>query len=72
MIIHAIRIGEDSASVIIKTSDSEIGTSEEIFAANEITMINYWGTWCFFCVKELGELAKSDGAAEFIERLIKE
>ncbi len=32
-------------------------TSEEIFAANEITMINYWGTWCFFCVKELGELA---------------
>ena len=32
-------------------------TSEELFAANEITMINYWGTWCYYCVQELGELA---------------
>ncbi|MDO5702839.1 MAG: redoxin domain-containing protein, partial [Lachnospiraceae bacterium] len=33
-------------------------TSEEIFGQNEITMINYWGTWCHYCVEEMEELAK--------------
>ncbi len=33
-------------------------TSEELFASNEITMINYWGTWCHFCVEEMAELAQ--------------
>ena len=32
-------------------------TSEELFAQNEITMINYWGTWCHNCVDEMAELA---------------
>ena len=31
-------------------------TSEELFAGNEITMINYWGTWCGNCVGELAAL----------------
>ena len=31
-------------------------TSEELFARNEITMINYWGTWCSPCRGELAEL----------------
>lgn len=33
-------------------------TSDELFGNNEITMINYWGTWCHFCVEEMPELAK--------------
>ena len=33
-------------------------TSEELFAQNEVTMINYWGTWCGPCCNELGELGK--------------
>lgn len=33
-------------------------TSAELFADNEITMINYWGTWCHFCVEEMPELAQ--------------
>ena len=33
-------------------------TSDELFANNEVTMINYWGTWCHFCVEEMPELAK--------------
>jgi len=31
-------------------------TSEDLFARNEITMINYWGTWCGPCRGELAEL----------------
>lgn len=33
-------------------------TSAQLFADNEITMINYWGTWCHFCVEEMPELAQ--------------
>ena len=33
-------------------------TSDELFGNNEITMINYWGTWCYWCMVELPELAK--------------
>ena len=33
-------------------------SSEELFAQNKITMVNYWGTWCGPCVNELGELAE--------------
>ena len=32
--------------------------SSELFAENEITMINYWGTWCHNCVDEMAELAE--------------
>lgn len=33
-------------------------TSEELYADNEITMFNYWATWCGPCVDELAELAE--------------
>ena len=33
-------------------------SSSELFAQNEITMINYWGTWCHNCVDEMAELAE--------------
>ncbi len=33
-------------------------TSEELFAQNEITMINYWGTWCGPCRGELAALGE--------------
>ena len=32
-------------------------TSEELFADNEITMVNLWGVWCINCVNEMEELA---------------
>lgn len=38
--------------------DGNTVTSEELFGKNEVTMINYWGTWCHYCVQELGELAE--------------
>ena len=31
-------------------------TSKELFADNEITMINVWATWCHNCLDELNEL----------------
>lgn len=36
-------------------------SSRDLFAANEITMINYWGTWCTWCVREMPELAEIHG-----------
>gem|GEM_PF-994831 len=33
-------------------------SSEEIFGAHEITMVNVWATWCHWCVDELPELEK--------------
>ena len=33
-------------------------TSEELFSQNDVTMVNYWGTWCYWCVKEMPELAR--------------
>ena len=32
--------------------------SEDLFAENEITMINVWGTWCHACMGEMAELAE--------------
>lgn len=46
--------------ISFETTDTEGNavTSAELFAANQITMINVWGTWCPHCVDEMGELAK--------------
>lgn len=46
--------------ISFETTDTEGNavTSAELFAANQITMINVWGTWCPHCVNEMGELAK--------------
>ena len=40
------------------TLDGEKLSSSELFANNKITMINVWGTWCVFCVKEMSALAE--------------
>ena len=38
--------------------DGNTVTSKELFADNEITMINCWGVWCPNCVYEMEELAQ--------------
>ena len=38
--------------------DGNTVTSKELFAANEITVVNCWGLWCGNCMKEMGELKK--------------
>ena len=38
--------------------DGNTVTSEELFSANEITMLNCWGVWCVNCLDEMEELAK--------------
>ena len=42
------------------TTDAEGNpvTSEELFSANEITMLNCWGLWCPHCVSEMEDLAE--------------
>lgn len=37
--------------------DGNTLTSNELFSENKVTMINYWGTWCHYCVEEMEELA---------------
>ena len=41
-------------------------SSADLFAENEITMINLWGTWCPACMGEMEELAKIN--KEFSEK----
>ena len=36
--------------------DGNTVTSQELFAANEITVVNCWGLWCGNCMKEMAEL----------------
>ena len=36
--------------------DGNTVTSKELFAANEITVVNCWGLWCGNCMKEMAEL----------------
>ena len=38
--------------------DGKTVTSKELFAANEITVVNCWGLWCGNCMKEMEELKK--------------
>ena len=33
-------------------------TSEELFAQNEVTMLNIWATWCGYCIEEFPSLAE--------------
>ena len=37
--------------------DGNTVTSEELFSANKITMLNCWGIWCPNCMNEMEELA---------------
>ena len=41
-----------------KDIDGNPVTSEELFSAHDVTMINIWATWCGPCKKELEELGK--------------
>lgn len=41
-----------------KDTEGKAVTSAELFAANKITMVNIWGTWCPHCVNEMGALAE--------------
>lgn len=36
--------------------DGNFVSSEELFSQNEVTMVNFWATWCGYCVGELPEL----------------
>ena len=36
--------------------DGNTVTSQELFAANEITLVNCWGLWCGNCMGEMAEL----------------
>ena len=38
--------------------DGNTVTSQELFSANKITLVNCWGTWCGNCMKEMAELQK--------------
>ena len=41
-----------------KDLDGNAVSSEELFASNEITMVNVMTTWCTYCIQELPELQK--------------
>ena len=42
-----------------ETTDLDGNTvrSEDLFAEHDITMLNFWATWCENCLKELGDLS---------------
>ena len=38
--------------------DGNAVSSAALFAGNEITMVNFWGTWCGNCLEEMPELSE--------------
>ena len=51
---------QDAAVLSFETTDVDGNPvcSEDIFAANKVTMINIWGTFCGPCVEEMPEIQK--------------
>ncbi len=49
--------------IAFETTDIEGNpiTSEELFGAHEITMVNIWATWCGYCIDEMEELEAISG-----------
>ncbi len=54
---YAAQIGS-KAEFTAKDLDGNPISSEDLFAQNEITMVNIWATWCGPCVGELAELQR--------------
>ena len=58
--------GDDSVgnTVSFETTDLDGNpvSSEELFRDKRVTMINFWATWCPYCVAELPELEKFNNA----------
>ena len=54
---NAALIGS-KAEFTAKDLDGNTVSSADLFAKNEITMVNIWATWCGPCVGELAELQK--------------
>ena len=54
--VHAAAEGDQ---IVFETTDLDGNTvkSEDIFSANDLTMINIWGTYCGPCIAEMPELA---------------
>ena len=50
----------EGKSLIFETADLDgvAVSSEELFSAHKITMINVMTTWCTYCIQELPELQK--------------
>ena len=51
---------QDGRVISFETTDldGKPVSSTELFAANKVTMINLWATWCGHCVGELPDLAR--------------
>ncbi len=52
---YAKAAGNDAAFTSRDLNGNSVN-SKDLFAQNEITMVNLWATWCPHCVKELPEL----------------
>ena len=55
---------ENSATKISEFAGLDLNgneVTEAVFAEADITMINYWGTYCPPCIAEMPELAKLEG-----------
>ena len=56
--LSAAFAADDVIKFEAKDLDGNVIASKELFKANKITMVNLWGLWCPYCVRETGELAE--------------
>ncbi|MBR1418068.1 MAG: TlpA family protein disulfide reductase [Synergistaceae bacterium] len=56
--LSAAFAADDVIEFEAKDLDGNVISSKELFKANKITMVNLWGLWCPYCVRETGELAE--------------
>jgi cytochrome c biogenesis protein CcmG, thiol:disulfide interchange protein DsbE len=55
---QAIEIGQKAPNFILKGADGKGYELNQTLAANKLTVVNFWATWCTPCMVEMPQFAK--------------
>ena len=55
--VLAAAVGQSVAFETTDLDGNAVNTAD-LFKENKITMVNFWGSWCRYCVKEMPQLAE--------------